>query len=86
MKTVQKANKQLRVADDRLPEMRNRGFAEIDEKTGKPVAAPVVEDPEVKDLKTKITALKKEKKELQEQVEALTAKVAELEAAGKSKK
>lgn len=70
MKLVQKGNKQLKVEDSRLPEMLNRGFAEIDQKTGKPIRKEPVD--EVKALKKENTALKKENKELAEKLAALT--------------
>ena len=69
MKIVQKGNKQLRVADERLDEMLNRGFVEVDQKTGKLLK---------KDSKDELTALKKEnaalKKEIQTLKEQLEAK------------
>ena len=69
MKIVQKGNKQLRVADERLDEMLNRGFVEVDQKTGKLLK---------KDPKDELTALKKEnavlKKEIQTLKEQLEAK------------
>lgn len=71
MKIVQKGNKQLRIADDQLANYEVKGYAEIDQKTGKPVAKEPVG--EVKALKKEITALKKANKELTEQLEALTA-------------
>ena len=37
MKIVQKGNKQLRIADERLDDMLLRGFVEVDQKTGKPI-------------------------------------------------
>ena len=37
MKLVQRANKQLRVPDDRLADMLAAGYVEINPKTGKPV-------------------------------------------------
>lgn len=77
MKTVQRGNKQLRVADDRLDDMCKAGYVEVDEKTGKPVAAP--EQDNAKAMKKENAALKKENKALKEQVEALTAKVSEPE-------
>lgn len=69
MKTVQKGNKQLRVADDRLKDMLSRGYVEIDDK-GKPVAKEPKDD--VQALKRENAALKKANKELTEKVEALT--------------
>lgn len=82
MKTVQKANKQLRVSDDRLDEMRKRGFVEVDEKTGKPIQAAAEDGADL--LKKENAALKKENKALKEQVKALTDKVTELETAVKA--
>ena len=70
MKIVQKGNKQLRIADDQLANYEARGYAEIDQKTGKPIVKEPVD--EVKALKKEITALKKANKELTEQLEALT--------------
>lgn len=74
MKTVQKGNKQLRVADDRVKDMLNRGYVEIDDK-GKPVGKPPKDD--VQALKTENKALKKENKELAEKVEQLTKQLEE---------
>ena len=71
MKIVQKGNKQLRIADDQLTNYEAKGYAEIDEKTGKPIAKEPVD--EVKALKKENSALKKVNKELTEQLEALTA-------------
>ena len=71
MKIVQKANKQLRVSDDRLQEMLNRGYDEVNEKTGKVVKKHAADD--VKALKEENATLKKLNKELTAQLEALTA-------------
>lgn len=71
MKIVQKGNKQLRVADDRLEDMRKAGYVEIDGKTGKPVAPPIKED-NSSALKKENAALKKENKALKARVEELT--------------
>lgn len=71
MKIVQKANKQLRVNDDRLQEMLNRGYDEVNEKTGKVVKKHAADD--VKALKEENATLKKLNKELTAQLEALTA-------------
>ena len=79
MKIVQKANKQLRVPDERLQDMLNRGYVEVDEKTGKPVAKEPVD--EVAILKKENAALKKTNKELVEKVEALTKQLQEQAAA-----
>lgn len=81
MKLVQKGNKQLRVADDRLEDMLKSGYVEVDMKTGKPAALPAKEDgssalkKENAALKKENTALKKENKLLKTQVEELTAKL-----------
>lgn len=74
MKTVQRANRQLRVADDRLTDMLAAGYAEIDEKTGKPIAVPTVESDDTAALKKENAALKKENKALKARVKALTEK------------
>lgn len=39
MKLIQRANKQLRVADDRAEDYLKAGYFEVDPKTGKPVGA-----------------------------------------------
>lgn len=80
MKIVQKANKQLRIPDERLQEMLNRGYAEVNEKTGK----PVVKEPtdETAALKKENAALKKANKELTEKVETLTKQLQEQAAPG----
>lgn len=70
MKIVQKGNKQLRVADDRLQEMLNRGYVEINEKTGKPIRKEPADETAV--LKKENAELKKINKQLTEQVAALT--------------
>lgn len=64
MKIVQKGNKQLKIADERLDEMLSRGFAEVDQKTGKLIAK---KDPKAEE----IAALKRENKALKEKLEAL---------------
>lgn len=74
MKTVQRGNKQLRVADDRLEDMVKSGYVEVDERTGKPVNVPAKEA-DAAALKKENGALKKENKDLRAQVEALTAQV-----------
>ena len=56
MKIVQKGNKQLRIADDQLTNYEAKGYAEIDEKTGKPIAKEPVD--EVKALKKEIEQFK----------------------------
>lgn len=68
MKLVQKGNKQLRVADERLEEMLNRGFAEIDPKTGKPTKKAPKD--ELAALKKENATLKKENEELKKQLTA----------------
>ena len=70
MKIVQKCNKQLRIADDQLTNYEEKGYAEIDQKTGKPVAKEPTD--EVKALKKENAALKKINKELTEQLAAQT--------------
>lgn len=70
MKTVQKANKQLRVADERMDEMKKLGFVEINPETGKPIVEP--ESP-LAALKKENTALKKENKTLKAELEKLKA-------------
>ena len=70
MKLVQKGNRQLRVADNRLEEMRKSGYVEVDAKTGKPVAVPAADDGTAA-LKREVSALKRENKELKATVEAL---------------
>lgn len=67
MKIVQKGNKQLRVADERLDEMLRRGFAEIDPKTGKPIN---------KTPKDELAELKKENASLKKKVQSLTEQLA----------
>ena len=74
MKLVQKGNRQLRVADNRLEEMRKSGYVEIDAKTGKPVAIPAAEDGTAA-LKREVSALKRENKELKEENENLKAQL-----------
>lgn len=74
MKTVQRGNKQLRVADDRLEDMLKAGYVEVDEKTGKPVNAPIKE-PAAAALKKENAALKRENKDLRAQVETLNAQI-----------
>lgn len=63
MKIVQKGNKQLRIADERLDEMLRRGFVEIDQKTGKPIN---------KTTKDEMAELKKENAMLKKKVQSLT--------------
>lgn len=68
MKIVQKGNKQLRVADERLDEMLRRGFVEIDQKTGKPIVKTPKD--ELAELRKENAALKKKVQTLNEQIEA----------------
>jgi hypothetical protein len=68
MKIVQKGNKQLRVADERLDEMLRRGFVEIDQKTGKPINKTPRD--ELAELKKENAMLKKKVQNLTEQLEA----------------
>ena len=51
MKLIQRANKQLRVADDRVDDYLKAGYVEIDPKTGKPVGAEKAEKPKKSDKK-----------------------------------
>ena len=69
MKIVQKGNKQLKVADERLDEMLARGFSEVDQKTGKLIGK---KDPKA----DKITALEKENAELKKENMALKEQLA----------
>ncbi len=73
MKTVMRANKQLRIPDDQLESVEKLGYVEVDEKTGKPLHAPA-RDADAAALKKENAALKKENKDLRAQVEALTPK------------
>lgn len=87
MKTVQRGNKQLRVADDRLEDMLKAGYVEVDGKTGRILNAPAAADPaalkkenaalkaENAKLKKFSAELKAENKELRSQVEASSAQV-----------
>lgn len=68
MKTVQKANKQLRIPDERLDEMKKLGFAEVDPKTGKLIVEP---DSSMAVLKKENAALKKENKALKAELDKL---------------
>lgn len=70
MKTVQKDNRQLRVTDDRLEDMLKSGYAEVDEKTGKPLRAPGQKE-DTAALKKENAALKKENKELRARLDTL---------------
>ena len=69
---VQKGNKQIRVADDRLADMQARGFVQVDEKTGKLMKKEPAD--EIKSLKKENAALKKENKELAEKLAAVFSK------------
>lgn len=73
MKIVQKGNKQLRVAEDRLNDFLNAGYQEVDQKTGKIIAKKPAD--EVATLKKENATLKKANKELTEKVAELTAKL-----------
>lgn len=72
MKIVQKGNKQLRIADERLDEMLLRGYSEVDQKTGKLIAKKDPKTDKIEDLEKENAKLKKENKALKEQVEALS--------------
>lgn len=71
VKTVQKANKQLRVTDDRLEDMQKAGYFEVDGKTGKRLGSPAKEESAAA-LKRENAALKKENDELKAKVKDLT--------------
>ena len=71
MKIVQKGNKQLKVADERLDEMLSRGFSEVDMKTGKVIVKKDAKADEIAALKKENADLKKENKALKEQAEKL---------------
>lgn len=73
MKTVQRANKQLRVTDDRLEDMEKFGYVEVDSRTGRPVKFPVSDTDAA--LKKENAALKKENKTLKDKIQELTAKL-----------
>ena len=73
MKTVMRANKQLRVPDDQLEAMEKLGYAEVDSKTGRPVKKPGAAD-----LKAESAALKKENKQLADQVKSLEGELENL--------
>lgn len=81
MKTVQRGNKQLRVPDDRLDEMRKAGYVEVDSKTGQFLIPPPAPDSGAA-LKKENAVLKKENKELRMQVRELTEQVKSLTAQG----
>lgn len=71
MKIVQKGNRQLRVPDGQLSGYLDKGYAEVDQKTGKLIQ----KEPSDKEaaLKKENAALKKENKDLKEQLARLTA-------------
>lgn len=71
MKMVMKGNKQLRVPDDRVEDMLQKGFSEVDPKTGKIIREP--KQDEAKVLKKEIKTLEKENKDLKAELEALKA-------------
>lgn len=73
MKTVMRANKQLRVHDDQLEAMEKLGYTEVDPKTGKPVRKP-----DAVDLKAENAALKRENKKLMDRVQSLEGELEEL--------
>ena len=73
-KIVQRANKQLQVPEERLQDMLNRGYVEVDAK-GKPVAKPPKND--LKALKAENEKLKEINKALTEEVAALTKQLEE---------
>ena len=77
MKLVQRDNKQLRVADDQVENMRQFGYVEVDGKTGKPIKVPTAET-EADRLKKENAALKRENKDLNAQVKELDTKMKEL--------
>ena len=70
MKIVQKGNKQLRIADERLDEMLIRGFSEVDQKTGKLIAKKDPKVDKIATLEKENAELKKQNKSLQEQLAA----------------
>ena len=72
MKIVQKGNKQLKVAAERLDEMLDRGFAEVDQKTGKLITKKDPKADKIAALEKENAELKKLNKSLQEQVETLS--------------
>lgn len=71
MKIVQKGNKQLKVADERLDEMLSRGFAEVDQKTGKLLAKKDPKADKIAALEKENAELKKGNAELQKEIKAL---------------
>ena len=81
MKTVMRANKQLRVLDDQLEAMEKLGYTEVDPKTGKTVRKPGAVD-----LKAENAALKKENKQLADQVKSLESELEDLRKQASGKK
>lgn len=71
MKIVQKGNKQLKIADERLDEMLSRGYSEVDQKTGKLLTKKDPEADKLATLKKENAALKEENKALKEQLDNL---------------
>lgn len=67
MKLVQRGNKQLRIADDQLEQYRDIGYIEVDEITGKPVAASV----KTNDVEAENERLRIENEELRAQLAAV---------------
>ena len=74
-KIVQKGNKQLQIPEERLQDMLNQGYVEVDAK-GKPVAKPAKVDP--KALKAENEALKKVNEELTAANKEMNAKIEDL--------
>ena len=72
MKIVQKGNKQLKIAGERLDELLNRGYSEVDQKTGKLIAKKDAKADKITSLEKENAELKKENKALKEQIAALT--------------
>lgn len=72
MKIVQKGNKQLRIADERLDEMLGRGYSEVDQKTGKLISKKDAKASELSALKRENAELKNENNALKEQIAALS--------------
>lgn len=70
MKIVQKGNKQLRIDDAQLNNYLAKGYAELDQKTGKFIEKKPAD--ELKALKKENAELKKANKELSEKLAALT--------------
>lgn len=72
MKIVQKDNKQLKIADERLEDMLGRGYSEVDQKTGKVIPKKNAKADKITSLEKENAELKKENKALKEQIAALT--------------